>query len=328
MSTLPPGVRRPALDNRILLDKLQVLCVVVESGSTARAAEALSLPASVVSGHVRTLEQRIGTALVTPGRGEVSLTEAGERVYAWASETLARARAMMRELQSPSDGQRGAALIGASMSIGSYLLPPVLTAFRRARPLSDVTLVIGERDTILHEVERGELDFCVVLLEDPPEGALEGVRVRDEQVVLVAAIDGEPSASEIELDELGHLQMIGSSVGTLARAVLDRTLAQSSVSRFRPVIELGHAEAIKRAVRAGMGSALLLRFTVEDELKRGSLREVAVRGADFHVSFYTVKRRDKYLAGLQGDLLEMIHRELGCAAGDPVVLAGTVPAAS
>jgi DNA-binding transcriptional LysR family regulator len=326
VSSLPPGLRRPALDNRILLDKLQVLCVVVETGSTARAAEALSLTASVVNGHIRSLEQRMGVALLSASGGEVTLTEAGERVYAWASETLARARAMMRELQSPSDGQQGAALIGASMSIGSYLLPPLLTLFRLEHPSFDVTLVIGERDTILREVERGELDFCVVLLEDPPEGALTGARIRDEEVVLVTAPAGEPFATEIEIDELAQLQMIGSAIGTLARAVLDRTLAQTSVSRFRPVIELGHPEAIKRAAIAGLGAALVLRFTVEEELERGTLREVVVGGVDLHASVYSVKRREKCLTGLQGELLAMIHGALGDAASDRAAVSNPLTA--
>ena len=107
------------------------------------------------------------TLFARSGR-RLELTEAGERVYTWAAETLARTRTLMREVRGLDDGHAGAAVLAASMSIGSYVLPAVLSAFRRERPAAQLTLAIREPEAVLRSVEQGECDFAIAVLDHAP----------------------------------------------------------------------------------------------------------------------------------------------------------------
>lgn len=306
----------PTLDNRISLQKLEILCLVVELGTVTRAAEHLFVAQPVVTVHLRSLEERLGVTLFVRSGRTLELTDAGQRVYEWASETLARGRALMRELQSITDGQSGAAVIGASMSVGSYLLPSVLTRFRRSRPQAELTLAIGDPESILRGVEQGDYDFSVVIRDTPPEGTvLEGELLSSDDIVLVTAPDGEPAEDEIDVRELTSIRLIGSPRGYVRRTLVDNALARHKMTAPEPVIELGHPEAMKRAVMEGMGATLLTRGSVEREIERGELREVRFTGVELTVPIYVVKRADKRLSELQRQLLQAIRHDLAVRAG-------------
>jgi DNA-binding transcriptional LysR family regulator len=300
------------LDTRLSLAKLEVLCLVVELGSVARAAEHLSVGVPVVLSHIRSVEQRCGVTLLVRGGRAVELTEPGERVYEWAVQTLARGRAMVRDLQSLDTGLGGAAAIGASMSLGSYLLPPVLAAFLRERPNMQLTMSVGDPETMVKAVQQGELDFCVVISEPTSEAAgLSAELLGREEIVLVTAADGEPYEDEIELDRILELPLISAPPGTARRQVLDAVLGADNSVLIQPRLCLGHPEGARRAVMAGLGVTLVSRSAVERDLASGLLREVRLVDAKLELPICAVRRRDKRLSAVQEQLLDAIRLEVG-----------------
>ena len=126
------------VDSRVTLHKLEVFELVVEHGSVSRAAEQLYVSQPVVSEHLRSLERRVGAPLFYREARALRLTESGEAVHGWATDLLTRTRSLSRQIDGLSDGMRGSAVIAASMSVGSYLLPRVLAGFRRDRPATEL----------------------------------------------------------------------------------------------------------------------------------------------------------------------------------------------
>jgi len=314
------------LDNRISLQKLEVLCLVVELGTVARAAEHLAVAQPVVTAHIRSLEERLGIRLFVGSGRSLELTEAGQLVHSWAAETLARTHGLVRELQGIHDGQRGAALIGASQSVGGYLLPVVLSNFSRERPEADITMTIGDPETVLREVEQGDLDFCVIISGLAPDGRVfDSELLRTEDIVLVTAPCGAPLGDEIRIEQLAEIPIVGSPASA-RRSLVDSALASLNAPSYEPVIEFGHAEAAKRAVVTGLGATLLTRASVKTELELGVLREVRFRCGQPRVNIYAVKRRDKRHSELQQQLwctirdeLLLSHREPALRALEPAV---------
>lgn len=307
----PVNEHESELDTRISLQKLEILCLVVELGGVTRAAEHMFVAQPVVTAHLRSLEQRLGVTLFTRSGRHLELTEAGERVHAWASETLTRARTMYREVQGLADGKRGAAFIVASMSVGSYVLPSVLTAFHKARPHATVSLAIREQESVLRAVEQGECDFGIVVADAPPEvPALQSEVLASEEVLLVAAPDGPPRTATIKLTDLWTVPIVGPPQGSVRRKLVDRALDDLGAHPYHAVLELGHPEAMKRAARDGLGGALLFRSAVQEELERGELRHVPFEDVTPTVPIYAVQRRDKRLSTLQAGLLDAIRAAL------------------
>lgn len=297
-------------DNRISLQKLEVFCLVVELGGVGRAAEHLFVAQPVVSAHLRTLQERLGAQLLYRDGRRMRLTEAGDRAYAWATETLSRTRELVRELDGLSDGRRGSVVVAASMSVGSYLLPPILAEFRRAHPQAEITLNISDPEHATAAAAAGECDFAVLVAEAPPEAPLlSSVRAGYERFVLVAPPDFEPHGP-IRVAELDRLPLVASPRSHVRRAIADHQLQRFGVDPKNITIELGHPEAMKRAAQDGLGAALLFRSSVAAELKAGSLTEIEIADADLGVSVFVVMRRSKRFTQIQEDLLTAVREAL------------------
>ena len=246
----------------------------------------------------------------------LKLTAEGTRVHAWAADTLQRGAALAAELDGLMAGDSGHAAVGASMSIGSYLLPPILAEFQRARPQAQVRLAVGDHETSLRGVEQGELDFCVVISDRLPDpNVLSGEMLGVEDIVLVTAADGNPCPTTIDLSDLAAIPLVASPRGSVRRRLVEDALARLNAPERRTVIEFGHPEAMKRAVLGGLGAAFLFRSSVDDELSRGDLRELRFRDATLTVTIYAVRRADKTLSRLQELLLEAIRNGLRARLG-------------
>jgi DNA-binding transcriptional LysR family regulator len=296
-----------ALDPRITLHKLTVFERVVELGGVSRAADQLFVTQPVVTGHLRSLEQRLGTKLFYREGGRMHLTEGGRAVHAWASDVLRRTQELSRHLDGLSDGSQGSVVVGASMSMGSYVLPPLLSGFREERPLVEITLNILDAEHAMADTESGENDFAVIIVDaEPASGGLCAEPLGHEELVVVAAAAGQPAESRITVAELAGLPFVEAQQKLLRRQFVDRQLERIGITDRQVAIELGHPEAMKRATAAGLGVAVLFRSAVQDELASGELREIEVEGARLTGPVYLVYRRDKSFSAVHRDLIARI----------------------
>jgi LysR family transcriptional regulator, low CO2-responsive transcriptional regulator len=316
----------PAFDSRITLHKLEVLCLVVDLGGVSRAAEHLWVAQPVVTAHIRSLQERIGVTLFRREGRRTLLTDAGRQVYAWAQDVLARTEQMRREVDELANGSRGPIAVAASMSLGSYLLPPVLSDFQERFPEAEITLVVEDPEGAVTSVERGESDVAFIVAPSPPQNpALACELVGFDELVLVAARDFRPGLEEVTIAELGRLPLVSTPRSHLRRELVDRQLSHYGV-RGNVVIELGHPEAMKHATRAGLGACLLFRAAVEHELLDGSLVEIAVTDASFRVPVYLVRRLSRPLTPVQTVLVNTLRQHFPSPLSvDKTPIRSTVP---
>jgi DNA-binding transcriptional LysR family regulator len=304
-----PAERSPmTLDSRITLYKLEVFDLVVECGGVSRAADQLFISQPVVTAHIRSLEERIGARLFYREGRRLVLTEAGRAAHAWARTVLTHTRELSRHLGGLSDGARGSIVLGASMSVGSYLLPPILVRFRRERPLAEIVCNVSDSEREMLATEAGENDFAVVILEaEPQQEGLDAEKLTDEPLIVVAAPDAEPAQSSITVEQLATLPSLESPSGLIRRKLVDRQLAKLGIAQRNVVMELGHPEAMKRAAAGGLGVTLQFRSVVADDIASGRLREIELVDATLSVPVFLVHRKGKLLSAIQRDLIEEIR---------------------
>jgi DNA-binding transcriptional LysR family regulator len=298
-------------DNRISLQKLEVLCLVVELGGIGRAAQHLGVSQPVVTAHMRTLQERIGTQLLVRDAQGMHLTETGEAVHEWAKEVLSRSREVARQVQGLTDGATGTAVVTSSMSIGSYMLPGIVSDFLRERPRASITLLVSDSEDARTATEQGDADFAVVTEgTDVRSGNLTAEPLCDHEIVLVAA-PGDPHVGDVvDVDELARLRFVCSPAARPRRRLMDAALEEIGVPERRVVLQVGHPEALKRATASGIGVSLMLRCSAQAEIDSGDLRELAIEGARLTVPIVLIRRVDKRFSPLQGVLLATIREGL------------------
>ena len=300
-----------ALDTRIPLSKLEIYCTVVELKSVTAAAKELFISQPVATSHVRTLEDRLGAKLLYRDGHSMRTTEAGQLAYEWAKDVLTRSHEMARRIEGLADGSAGSAAVAASMTVGSYILPPVLTRFRAGRPLARIGLDTFDPEHVVSAVESGEYDLGVLIADGHAlDSSLVFEQVGEEEFFLVAGPRAKVGKS-IDAARLPGIEMIGSPQHRVRADVLTELLTRAGLERGPTVIELGHAEAMKRAVRESDCLSFMFAASVRDELARGDLRRVRIKGAGpLSTPIYLAHRDRKDFSALQAALVDAIRTDL------------------
>ncbi|MGQ9366066.1 LysR family transcriptional regulator [Azospirillum sp. A39] len=264
------------------LSHVAAFVAVVETGNFHVASQRLGVSQPTVSQHLQKLEEDLGAALVLRTRGGCSATPKGRLFLPYARALLAteaRARATLE----------GRSLtIGAGSNIGIYLLPAEL---RRLRALSgeapDLEMRIGANPDVAEWLENGELDLALTEWWDGRPG-FEARPWRRERLVLIMAPD-HPWAGRgrVALDELFGVPLLGGERGTGTGTLLRRTFG-ATAGMLGSGPSLGSTEAVKRAVRAGLGVSLVMESTVCDEVRSGTLAAAPVEGAELAKELWLV----------------------------------------
>jgi DNA-binding transcriptional LysR family regulator len=238
----------------------------------------------------RLLERRLGAPLIAGGVREETLTPAGVAAVRWSEEILAGAATLAEELSGLAAGTRGQIDLVASLNLASYRLPSALGRFSVLRPDVHVRMHVADTDRALELVATGRQALAIVAIEPRVvDGPLRATRLGDEPTVLVAAADSDDPPSVVSASELARLPFVEADRGGARR---DRELRRAGIGARRIVIRLGHPEAMKTAVRAHIGVAMMPASAVAEELSRGELRQITVEGHRFGVPICLVERED------------------------------------
>jgi len=300
-----------SLVSQISIHKLEVFCLVVELGSYSRAAERLGIAQPVVSAHVKALSDKFGASLIGRSGRKVTLTEEGSRVYNWAREMVSRTREMEREMADFQRGSIGKATVGASMTIGSYVLPGLISHFHTIYPKGEISVRVATPGSVTDAVHIGDCDFAFTILD--PRHATAGLeieKIMDERLILVVSDSAGIVGDSLDKAALTDVPFITAQFGTPRREIEENCLRAYGVKRNCIAMEFGHAESIKQAVRAGAGAAFLFRSSVRDELASGKLRILSTPGMELQVPVYLVRRRGKQLSHFQLSLMDVLSRGL------------------
>ena len=300
-----------SLVSQLTIHKLEVFCLVVELSSFSKAAESLRIAQPVVSAHLKALTDKFGVPLIGRNGRKISLTPEGRRVYGWAREVVSRTREMEREIAAVQSGLMGKAAVGASMTIGSYVLPGIISQFHRRYPHGEISVRVSTPGSVTESIRIGDCDFAFTILS--PRHATTGLeieKIMDEELILVASKDFDVPQQGLNIRALGEIPFVTAQAGTPRREIEEHCLARLGAGRRKIAMEFGHAESIKQAVRAGAGAAFLFRSSVGDELATGQLKVLSTPDMALEVPVYLVRRKGKQFSAFQILLMQELSRSL------------------
>ena len=259
--------------------RLRVFRAVAAHLNFRVAAEELLLTQPAVTQQVKALEAELGAALFNRTGGRVSLTPAGTALLPFA-EQLRRLAAGARDAVAAAAGtSTGALALGASQTIGQYLLPRLVAGFLETAPGTTVTILGGNTQHVLDELRARRIDLA--LIEGPVLGADLRVTPFMEDHMVCVVPPGHPWADhDIELDELKHATLLSREVGSGSRRIVEAAFeaAGIKVRGLHLGMVFDSTEGLLSAVEAGLGIAFCSRWAVRNQLALGTLRLARVRG--------------------------------------------------
>ena len=247
-----------------------------EASSIHGAADVLGLTASAVTKRVQSLERRTGATLFERGRHGLRPTAAGQLLYPPAKEALAALRAA-RDSVAAGPAQPALAL-AASHTIGEYLLPGWIAAFRAVDPQVRARIDVVNSPGVLQAVRERRTAIGFVEGRDPLDG-LDAITVQHDEIVAVVARGHRwERRRAISAKELLTEPWLAREAGSGTRAVAAAALADVGVE-LTPMLEVASTESVKRALRTG-GFALLSRLAVAAETRAKTLHQMPVKDLD------------------------------------------------
>jgi DNA-binding transcriptional LysR family regulator len=275
------------------LNHLAIFHAIAEAGSISRGAERLLISQPAVSKQLKELERAMGTPLMNRMPRGVRLNEAGVLLAAYAKRLFAVADEAQRAMDELRGMQRGRLSVGASTTIGVYLLPEVFVKFRQEYPGVQMHLEIADSQSIRERLASGAID--VGLAQAPVEGdEFESSVFMEDELVAIAPFR-HPLATRrlVKVQTLCREPFVVREVGSGGQSLIERALADRGLN-VRPILSLGNTEAIKRAVVAGLGVAIVSRLTIGLELQAKRLAVVRLSDLSIRRPLYRVELRGSY----------------------------------
>ncbi len=265
------------------LRQLEVFCTVVDCESFSSAADQLIMTQPAVSMQVQAVEKEFGVQLLERRNRRTVPTEAGRAVHQWAREVLRSLEETRKSIDVLKQSEAGRIVIGASMTIGSHVLPPILSRFKRQNPSAEIVVRLGERTEVCAEIANGGVDCGVVIAREIPNDL--DVEVVGLEEILFIAAPAHPLAGrrQLQIEDLIGQPFILAPKGSSYRKVIDDMLAEQGLANVPVLMELDGADSVKRAVQQGLGLGVALRSSVEWELEHGLLQELQLAGPRPHV---------------------------------------------
>jgi DNA-binding transcriptional LysR family regulator len=217
--------------------------------------------------------------------------------------TLTDVREVLGELQGL---QRGSLMVGASTTPGIYVLPAVIGEFRRRHPGIDLRLRIANSRVIEEAIRAHEVDLGVVGGQGlaPGEECL-AAGLADELVLIVSPTHRWARRREVAPADLTDEPLLVREEGSATRGVTERALEKAGVG-WRVSMELGHTEAIKQAVMAGLGVAFVSVHAVRGEVASRRLMAIRLRRLRIQRHFHVIHSEARTLSAGARALVTML----------------------
>jgi DNA-binding transcriptional LysR family regulator len=274
------------------LNHLAVFHAVAQAGSMTRGAERLDISQPAASKQVQELERALGVHLFDRIGRRVHLSRAGEVLADYAGRLFALAHEADEAMADVRAAGRGRLVIGASTTIGTYLLPGVVAAFWRRHPGVELLVQVENTEQVHRRLAGHELDLGLTEgLVEEEELAAE-IFHQDELVLIAAPGHRLAGQSRVTLSEVREEPFILREPGSGTRAVEERALARLKLP-VRAVMALGSTEAIKRVVAEGVGLAIVSRLAVGAECAAGTLAVLPLGGLRIARPLHLVRHKGR-----------------------------------
>jgi DNA-binding transcriptional LysR family regulator len=277
------------------IHQLRLFASVYKNRSFSKASDEMYLTQPTISDHIRSLEAELGCRLFDRMGRTIVPTREAETLYTHAIELIEKADAVREIIGQVKNEPSGELIVGASTIPGSYVLPYLMASFKHKYPDIIFQIIIGDSKDIISKLLSHELLLGIVGALIPDE-KLSYTHLAEDELIVISSPNFMKKNS-ISLNELAEMPFIIREEGSGTRMEIERILMSNGidVSALKTVGVFGSTNAIKQAVKSGMGLSILSRLAARDFLKSKGLKEIRVPDMPMKRNLYLVTHKKRSL---------------------------------
>ncbi|OLO39072.1 LysR family transcriptional regulator [Alkalihalophilus pseudofirmus] len=273
------------------IDGLRIFVTVVEQRNFSKAAKILNLSQPNVSLHIRNLENEFGSVLFHRSPKQVKVTEEGEILYVRAKQILSLYDGAKQELNDRKHIVQGTIKIGASFTIGEYILPRILAKFVSDNRGVKFEVTVGNTEEVIERIRGNDLEIGLVEGEVPNIDMNVQPFMEDEMIMIAPAHHTLAQLRVVKPEMLQDEVWIWRETGSGTRAYSDRFMNELNLNVKHSFI-FSSSQGIKEAVSEGLGIAMISKWTVRKEIQAGTIRKLNINNRKFVRPFSLVQSKN------------------------------------
>ncbi|WP_163580922.1 LysR family transcriptional regulator [Gracilibacillus saliphilus] len=274
---------------------LQMFCLVVDVGSISQAAKLSYVSQPAVTKQIHQLETTYNTLLFDRKDGRLTLTENGKILYPFAKSIVEDFKRSKDAIEVNNKNYHESLKVGASLTIGEYLLPGFLGRFNKKNPNINISLLVENTPRVLEALSNGIIDLALVegIITDKN---LQVESIAEDELILIHSPEHAWKDREsITLQELANEKMLWREPTSGTRLIIENFLREYDIlDSIESYMDLGSTQAIKSAVEANLGVSIVSSLTVKRELELGLLCETKIKDVAFKRNLWLVTRKQRF----------------------------------
>ena len=282
------------------LQQLRILKAIATEQSFTKAAKVLGLSQPYLSKQIKKLEEDLNIGLFNRNRNKlILLTEDGKIFLQYSDRILALCEESCRALVDLKNGDRGNLRVGASQTIGTYLMPRVLALFAQKYPQIDLNVQVNSTRFISKQIVNRQIDLAIVGGEVPDDlnkNLKIDFFIEDELNLIVSKSHPFAKKNQIKKEDLYHLKFIALNSNSSTRQFVDNILKQKDIkiNQLKIVMQLNSIEAIKTAVSLGLGAAFVSSSAIEKEIKLETIKIIQIENIKINRTLSVISHSESY----------------------------------
>lgn len=293
------------------IQHLKTFYTIAKTESFTKAARALYLTQPAVTAHIKSLEVYLGVTLFERNRvsKKTTLTYEGEILLTYAERMFALIDELKTTFEEVNTLHKGGKIVIATTSvIGIYLLPPIFRQFRSQYPEIIIDNPIGNSQWVLDMVLASKVEVGIMRKIKEFPSHLTAVFLHSEKLLCIAA-PHHPLAQQktVSIHDLHGALFINREAGTRTRVQIEQWMRDHHITHLT-TIDVGHIEAVKKAVEEGVGISIVPEVTVRREIAAGLLTSLNISDFDLKADYYIVHFNDRKISKVAQIFLYVLEK--------------------
>lgn len=263
------------------LQQLRILKAIATERNFTKAAKILYISQPSLSKQIKILEKNLNTLLVNRERNKISLTESGKLFLQYSERILYLCEESCRALIDLKNGERGNLVVGASQTMGTYLMPKILALFAQAYPQINLKVQVNSTRIIAKNIITRNVDIAIVggeLSNDLRKNLTICPFVLDELNLIISKSHPFANKKKIQKEDLYCLKFITLNSNSTIKKFIDKILIQNQIQpkKLETILQLNSIEGIKTAVSLGLGAAFVSSSAIDKEIKLNTIQIIQI----------------------------------------------------
>ena len=293
------------------LQQLRILKAIATEKNFTKAAAILYLSQPTLSKQIQVLEKNLDTLLINRERNKISLTENGKVLLQYSDRILALCEESCRAISDLKNGDRGNLTVGASQTIGTYLMPRILALFAQNYPQMSLNVQVNSTRIIAKKIINREIDIALVggeISDDLKKNLTIQPFVSDELSLIISKSHPFAKKKKINKEDLYCLDFITLNSNSTIKKFIDNILIQNQIEikQLKTLLQLNSIEGIKTAVSLGLGAAFVSSSAIEKEITLKTIGIIKIENIQIKRKLSIISNPDCY----KSKAFEFFYHEL------------------